>query len=169
MAHPAALSGTHRAMIAALLLVGCDPLPPPPPRLVAHGLPVSGSIADARAMGFTDCFQSDAASMRCRRHDVVVDGHGPYEAAVDLTGGAGEGGFDHVTLWHDRDQYAVYPLADQFEHDGWRTCSVNVDDRGDQLVYRRRGERYRVSMDLSYFGKRRLRLIPMWNRRDRMC
>lgn len=132
------------------------------------GLPISGGLADARRAGFTDCFQTDAVDLRCRRHGLWFMGQGPYEGAVDLAGGAGEGGFDQVVLWHDRDQHAVYAVADAFEHRGWRYCYTG-DVRGDQDIYTRTGAPFRVSMDLSYYGKRRLRLIPNWNRRERRC
>jgi len=132
-------------------------------------LPISGTLADAIGRGFNDCFQSDATRMRCRRHDVMFEGQGPYEAAVDLVGGDGSGGFDQVVFWHNRDQYAVYAIADAFERQGWQSCSTGSDDRGDQIIYTRNGAPFVVSMDLSYYGKRRLRLIPQWNRKERRC
>jgi hypothetical protein len=135
---------------------------PPPPSLAFDGLPISGSLKDATRMGFTDCYQSDATRMRCRRHGVIIEGHGPFEAAVDLVGSDGSGGFDQLILWHDRDQYAVYAVADLFEHQGWHSCNTGNQNWGDQIIYKRKGARFRVSMDLSYYAKRRLRLIPTW-------
>ena len=140
-----------------------------PPRLTFGGLPVSGSLADAISMGFNDCFQMNASEMRCRRRGVFFQGHGPYEAAIDLAGGDGRGGFDQVILWHDWDQYAVYAIGDAFEELGWRNCSTYNNDRGDQVIYMHQDASFRVSMDMSYYGKRRVRLIPEWNTSERRC
>jgi hypothetical protein len=155
--------------LALLLLAGCEPHHTPPARLMYGSLPVTGSLADARRAGFTDCVQPDYVSMRCRKHKVMVDGTGPYEAAVDLVGGDGSGGFDQVVLWHDRDQYAVYKITDMLDHTGWQSCNTGVDEKGDQMIYSRKGARVRISMDLSYWGKRRLRILPAWNTRERRC
>ena len=159
----------RKAAWIVLLLAGCGRDPAPPPRATFAGLPVSGSMADAKRAGFTHCVQADWFSLRCRRHDVTVWGAGPYEAAVDLTGHDGGGGFDQLTLWHDRDQYAVYKITDVLDAQGWDHCSTGTDDRGDQIVYTHPGVRMRISMDLSYWGKRRLRLLPPWNRKERRC
>lgn len=164
-----ARSPRRTALLAVLLLAACAPVRPPPPPMTYAGLPISGSLAVARRAGFTDCFAMDAAAMRCRRHDVWIEGQGPYEAAVDLVGADGEGGFDQLILWHDRDQYAVYAAADAFERQGWRSCYTGDDSRGDQDIYFHPAARFRVSMDMSYYGKRRLRLIPNWNDRERRC
>ena len=155
--------------LSILAACGSQRSGPPPPTLSFEGLPVSGSLADAHRAGFTDCQGTDAISMRCRRHDVTLRGAGPYEAAVDLAGSDGGGGFDQVTLWHPRDQYAVYKITDVLEAEGWKTCSTGTETRGDQIVYTRPGARVRVSMDLSYWGKRRLRVLPPWNTRDQRC
>lgn len=141
----------------------------PPPRLTVGGLPISGSLADAIGMGFSDCFQINASEMRCRRRGVFLAGNGPFEAAVDLAGGDGRGGFDQLILWHDWDQYAVYAIGDAFERHGWRSCSTYNNDRGDQVIYMHHGARFSVSMDMSYYGKRRVRLIPAWNTSERRC
>jgi hypothetical protein len=133
------------------------------------GLPVSGSLADAQRAGFTHCTQSDAISMECRRHGVMLEGAGPYEASVALVGGDGSGGFDELVLWHVQDQYAVYKVTDMLEKQGWRHCNTGTEERGDQIIYTRKSEKVRVSMDLSYWVKRRLRVIPEWNRRERRC
>jgi len=154
--------------LGLLLLAGCGPHRPPPARLTFGGLPVSGSMADAQASGFTDCIKTDAISLRCRRHGVMLEGAGPYEAALDLVGGDGSGGFDQLILWHDRDQYAVYKVTDALEKQGWQHCNTGTEDRGDQAIYTRKGERVRVSMDLSYWDKRRLRVLPEWSR-ERRC
>ncbi|WP_242138346.1 hypothetical protein [Sphingomonas sp. TREG-RG-20F-R18-01] len=119
-----------------------------------------GSLADARRAGFTDCVQPDWDSLRCRRHGVTVKGAGPFEAAVDLAGHDGSGGFDQLIVWHEADQYAVYKITDVLDAEHWRNCSTGTGDRGDQIVYTRAGLPVRMSMDLSYWGKRRLRVIP---------
>lgn len=155
--------------LALLLLTGCGSHRSPPARLSFAGLPVSGSLADAKRAGFTACVQPDWVSLRCRRHGVMVAGTGPYEAAVDLVGSDGGGGFDQLTLWHDRDQYAVYKITDILDRQGWRNCSTGTDDRGDQIIYTRPGAAVRISMDLSYWAKRRLRVIPAASRKERRC
>lgn len=156
------------SLLALTLIGGCQ-RPPPPPGLALDDLPISGTLSGATGRGFTDCLRSDATAMRCRRHNVMVFGLGPFEAAVDLAGGDGSGGFDQVTFWHDRDQYAVYAIAEAFERKGWTSCYNSLSDRGDQIIYARKGVPFRVMMDLSYYGKRRLRFVPDWNRRDRRC
>uniref|UniRef100_UPI0035C9F89C hypothetical protein n=1 Tax=uncultured Sphingomonas sp. TaxID=158754 RepID=UPI0035C9F89C len=156
-------------LFALLLLAGCGPTAPPPPHSTFGGLPVSGSAADARRAGFVDCVQPDWDSLRCRRHGVFLEGAGPFEAAVDLVGHDGSGGFDQVILWHDRDQYAVYKITDVLDRQRWRNCSTGSGDRGDQIVYTHPGTRMRISMDLSYWGKRRLRVLPDWDRKEPRC
>ncbi len=133
------------------------------------GLPVSGSYADAQHGGFTDCIKLDAISLRCRRHGVMLLGSGPYEAALDLVGGDGSGGFDQLVLWHDHDQDAVYAIGDALEKQGWQHCNTGTEDRGDQMIYTRAGAPVRVSMDLSYWDKRRMRVLPATNRAERRC
>ena len=155
--------------LALLLLAACGPERHPPARLMFGGLPVRGSIADARAAGFTDCVQPDWDSLRCRRHKVVFQGAGPYEAAVDLVGHDGGGGFDQLILWHGQDQYAVYKITDVLDRQGWTNCSTGDGERGDQIVYSHAGAPVRMSMDLSYWGKRRLRVLPASNTRERRC
>lgn len=155
--------------LALLLLAACGPERAPPARLMFGGLPVSGSLVDARGAGFTDCVRPDWDSLRCRRHKVMFEGAGPFEAAVDLVGGDGSGGFDQLILWHAQDQYAVYKITDVLDRQGWTNCSTGDGERGDQIVYSRAGAPVRISMDLSYWGKRRLRVLPGWNTRERRC
>lgn len=157
------------ALLAGLIAAGCQPIRKPPPTVFFGGLPVSGRLADAQRAGFTDCFNMDAAHLRCRRHAVMVLGSGPYEAAVDLEGGNGEGGFDQLVVWHLRDNYAVYAIADALEKVGWKSCSTGENGRGDQAIYRRKGSPVWASEDISYFAKRRIRLIPEWKRGERGC
>lgn len=156
-------------LLAVLLLAGCSRPPASPPKLLFEGLPVSGSLADAKRAGFTDCVQPDWNSLRCRRHGVVLAGAGPYEAAVDFNSGDGGGGFDQLVLWHDRDQYAVYRITDVLDRTGWTNCSTGSGDRGDQIIYSRHGAAVRMWMDLSYWGKRRLRILPLRNKLERGC
>lgn len=152
-----------------LLCAGCGAYGPPPAHRSFDGLPVSGSLADARRAGFGGCFNYTAIEMRCRQHNVKLLGHGPYEAAVDLPGGSGEGGFSQLTLWSEDDQDAVFPVIDQLEKQGWQQCMTGTDERGELLVYTRAGSPVWIAMDLSYWGKRRLRVLPAWNRRELTC
>jgi hypothetical protein len=146
--------------VAVALLAGCrGPDHPPPPPNFFDGLPVSGSLDDALQAGFTRC-RSEWTEMRCRRDSVMLLGQGPFNAAVDLDGGNGGGGFAQLTLWHDRDQSAVISVGALLERHGWRTCYTGAGRRGNQAIYTREGAHVRFSMDLSYWGKRRLRIIP---------
>lgn len=153
----------------ALAGTACTPVRAPPPTVVFAGLPVSGRLADARGAGFTECVDLDSVHIRCRRHGVMVATAGPYDAAVDLVGSHGEGGFDQVTLWDDRDNDTVFRLATALEAAGWRKCLTGDGRAGDQAIYTLPGAPVRASMDISYWGKRRLRLIPEWNRHERRC
>ena len=91
----------------------------------------------------------------------MIDGAGPYDAAVDLVGSNGAGGFDQLTLWDDRDNDAVFSLADALERGGWTKCLTGDGRVGDQAIYTRAGAPVRASMDISYWSKRRLRFIPV--------
>jgi hypothetical protein len=163
-------SGRVLALVPLVLFVACGSQRPPPPGLVFEGLPVSGGPAVARAAGFTWCVEF-SNSVRCRREGVSLGGVGPFDAAVDLRGGGGEGGFDQLILWHDTDQHAVYAIGDMLERRGWRSCytSMGRGAWGDQKIYTHPRARVRVSMDLSYWIKRRLRVIPEWNARKPVC
>lgn len=156
------------AAVLLLMVAGCKQYPPPPAYEEFDGLPISGSLADARKAGFTNCFH-DNVGMRCRRDDVTFQGYGPYKAAVDLGGSDGRGGFHELWLWHDEDQSAVFEIGKVLEAKGWRTCSTGIDTRGDQVIYTKAGAPVRLSMDISYWGKRRMRVIPNWNTRERRC
>jgi hypothetical protein len=96
-------------------------------------------------------------------------GVGPFSAALDLNGSDGGSGFDQLTLWHDRDQNALLPIVASLERQGWRSCFTGQNDRGDQAIYTHPRARASISMDLSYWGKRRLRVIPEYNNRERGC
>lgn len=144
-------------------LSGCGPQRPPPPNRSFNGLPLSGSIEFARRLGFTSCFNIDAISMRCRRSGVMIEGQGPYSAGVDLVGSDGRGGFDQLTLWHEHDQIAVQSVGDTLQRLGWKSCMTalpGINGWGDQEIYARKGIPVKFSIDISYWGKRRLRLIP---------
>ena len=155
--------------MALAFLVGCGgPDHPPPPPLTFEGLPVSGSLEDALKAGFTSCWK-DTTEMRCRRNGVMFMGHGPFNGALDLNGSNGGGGFAQLTLWHDRDQNAAIVVGTFLEQQGWRSCLTGEGHRGDQAVYTHPGAPVRISMDLSYWGKRRLRVIPDWNNREARC
>ena len=132
------------------------------------GLPVSGSLEDARKAGFTRC-RKDTREMRCRRDKVMFLGFGPFSAALDLNGRSGQGGFDQLIMWHDRDQDAAIAVGAALERHGWRACFTGEGARGDQGIYTRGGVPVRIAMDLSYWGKRRLRVIPEWNARKPLC
>jgi hypothetical protein len=155
--------------LLAALLGGCGGADhPPPPALWFEGLPVSGSLEDALKADFTRCRRS-WTEMRCRRSGVMLLGHGPFSAAVDLNGRDGGGGFDQLILWHDRDQGAAIAIGTLLERQGWRSCYTGEGRKGDQAIYSHPRARVRFSMDLSYWGKRRLRLLPDWNNRERRC
>lgn len=152
------------------LFAGCSrPDDPPPPMLLFEGLPVSGSLEDALRAGFTSCLEVGTREMRCRRTGVMFKGLGPFSAAVSLSGKKGASGFDHLTLWHDQDQNALLAVVSGLERGGWRSCFTGEDNRGDQGIYTHPTSPVRLSLDLSYAGKRRLRVIPQWNVRERRC
>ncbi|WP_313535268.1 hypothetical protein [Sphingomonas sp.] len=153
-----------RAVLActALLIAGCssEPPAPPPPSLAYAGLPVSGSLADAKRAGFDQCLQMDGGHLRCRRSGVMLLGEGPYEAALDLIGGDGESGFRQITLWHDRDQSAVMKVGEALKKKGWAFSYTGEGGRGDQMILTKKGAPVHFSIDLSYWGKRRVRILP---------
>ena len=146
-------------LVVLAALASCGPPPKPPAPLMWQGLPVSGSLADARRAGFTNC-HSDNVAMRCRREGVMLAGQGPYSAAVDLKRADGAGGFHQLTLWHGQRQEAVQAIGPVLLAQGWTTCRTGTADRGDQVIYRRGGSPVRISVDASYWSKRRLRVLP---------
>ncbi len=156
-------------LMALILLAGAEPHRTPPPSLAFLGLPVSGSAADSQRAGFTRCVNLDLTRMRCRRNAVMVLGEGPYEAALDLIGSRGSGGFSQLTLWKDGGQEEVYKLVDALQRQGWMHCETGDERWGDQDIYTHPGAPVRVSMDLSYYGKRRVRFIPLWKNDERSC
>ena len=98
----------------------------------------------------------------------MVLGLGPFNAAVDLNGRHGGGGFAQLILWHDRDQGAAIAVGTLLERQGWRSCYTGEGRKGDQAIYSHPLAPVRFSMDLSYWGKRRLRILPAWNQ-ERRC
>lgn len=160
---PIALSARTRlflGVIATLLLVGCQPRKPPPPDLTFRQLPVSGDRDNAVRAGFDRCIYVDAVSVRCRKSGVMLFDAGPYQAAVDLLGKDGRSGFDHLTLWHDTDQRALYDAIRAAVKSGWDLCYTGTDRAGDQAIFSRTGEPVRLYLDISYWGKRRIRIYP---------
>lgn len=149
------------ALLLAFACAGCSS-PPPPPALLFAGLPVSGDRNLARRFGFTTCREISWINVRCRRR-VMVYGQGPYEAAVDLIGHDGVSGFNELTLWHEDDD-AVYNVIISLTRQGWHYCYTGSEAAGDQAIFTRKNEPVIISMDISYWGKRRLRIIPQWNK-----
>lgn len=152
----------YKIIPLALLCTACTPDRPPPAPLLFAGLPVSGDAALAARAGFRTCFNMDAVNVRCRRQAVTVLGNGPYQAAVDLRGSRGQSGFDHLTLWHDQDQRALYSILVSLHRQGWRSCHTGTDRAGDQALFTHPDAPVRISIDISYYAERRLRILPNW-------
>ena len=91
----------------------------------------------------------------------MVAGKGPFSGALDLRHPDGGGGFHQLTLWHPSDQKAVASVGAMLKAQGWSLCRTGPTEfRGDQEIYTRAGARVRFSIDISYWGKRRLRILP---------
>jgi hypothetical protein len=147
-------------VLPLVLLAGCEPPQAAPRQFLFGGLPVQGSLADAQHAGFTDC-TTIVRYVRCRRDGVMVMGEGPYSAAADLLYDDGSGGFYELTLWKEGDQTAVGAVGTLLADQGWQLCRTGPNENvGDQEIYTKAGSRVRFSIDLSYWGKRRLRIIP---------
>jgi hypothetical protein len=162
MFRPALVLVVAPTLLLTLLLSACsaDRRAPPPPSLKFSGLPISGSLADAHRAGFANCI-SDNVSMRCRRNGVMFEGQGPFDAAVDLVGGDASGGFDHLTLWHATDQNALVSIVRELQKNHWSEClTPNGSSWGGQAIYQHQGSPVFISMDMSYWSKRRLRVYP---------
>ncbi len=147
-------------MMAFASLSSCEsaPVAPPPPNIAFDGLPVTGTRAFAEGLGFSPCADTGSA-LRCRRVGVMLLGTGPYEGAVDVARRQ-EAGFRQLTLWHDTDQSAIFKATEALGTQGWQRCRTGSEDRGDQEIWTKPGAPVRFSMDLSYWGKRRLRVLP---------
>lgn len=157
-----------RVLIILGLLAGCEQHRPPPPSLSFGGLPVSGTSADALRLGFSRCIKF-THDIHCQRKGVMLEGQGPFDAAVDLEYSDGSGGFDRLTLWNDWNQDALLAVSDALKRQGWKECFTGSDRMGDQAIYTREGSPVFVAMDLSYWVKRRLRVLPLWNKDVRRC
>lgn len=156
------------ALACAALVAGCSPARSPPPTTTFQGLPVSGNLNDALRAGFGRCLEL-ARELRCRRDNVMLLNQGPFSAALDLAGSDGAGGFGQLTLWHDHNQNAVFAITRALQQQGWRYCYTGEDNRGDQAVYTREDVSFIISMDISYWGKRRLRVLPRSSYRKVVC
>ena len=162
------MSSAPGFLVAILILsliawIRREPNQPPPPTQWFAGLPVSGDLADALRAGFYDCPWMDAVNIRCRRHGVMVLGNGPYEAAVDLRGSKGQSGFDHLTVWNIGDQSALFKVLSSLHDRGWVSCHTEFEHGGGQAIFTHRGSPVFASVDLNYYGKRRLRFFPIWH------
>jgi len=131
------------------------------------GLPVAGSFSDAKHAGFADCIANDT-DMSCRRSNVTFLGKGPFYATVEFNKPDGSGGFNQLTLWHATNEGAVHEIAGELKRRGWRECFIG-GRWGDQAIYTRSGSPVFVSMDLSYWLHRRLRVIPTWREKGARC
>lgn len=155
------LAACTLAIIAAVLLAGHESVPPPPRAMWLGALPVQGGIVDARRAGFGHCSEGTRNKLRCRREGVLVMGQGPYSAAVDMRGSDGRGGFYQLTVWDDDDQDSVIEVGKRLKAQGWALCRTGPNENaGDQEIYTRPGSRIRFSIDISYWGKRRVRILP---------
>lgn len=140
----------------------------PPARQLFDGLIIAGNLSDARGAGFTQCIDFKI-NLRCRRAGLMLMGHGPFSAAVDLAGGDGRGGFRQLTLWHDRNQDTPIDVAKDLERQGWASCRTRQHNWGDQAIFRREGSPLRISIDISYYGKRRIRIMSEWRQAAPHC
>ena len=149
------------AILASILplAAACAPERSPPPNSALEGLPITGSVPFAKSLGFTRCLDFNAY-LRCRREGIMFAGEGPYSGAVDSSGTDGRGGFQGLTLWSEQDQFAVTKVGQRLIAAGWTLCRTGTADRGDQSIYTKPGSSIRVSIDASYWGKRRLRVLP---------
>jgi len=88
-------------------------------------------------------------------------GYGPFVGALDLRHPDGGGGFRQLTLWHPNDQKMVSSVGRALKAQGWSLCRTGPTEfRGDQEIYTKPGAPVRFSIDISYWGKRRLRILP---------
>ena len=146
-------------MLVALASCGKES-PPPPASMTYGGLPVSGSVADARRAGFTKCI-SDGDAVSCRREGMFLEGHGPFSAGVDLEGEDGAGGFSHLTLWHPTDQSALVAVTGKLRKQGWSECLTPEGSRwADQAIYQQKDAPVFIALELSYWSTRKLTVHP---------
>lgn len=147
-------------LLVLTLLASCHEARQPPTAFLFEGLPVSGSLTDAQRAGFTDCL-SHNVEMRCRKEGVFFQRHGPFSAAVDLQGGDGEGGFDHLTLWHSSDQSALVKITNDLRDQGWDECLTPVGGGWEgRAIYQRKNSPIFIALDLTYWDRRTLKVYP---------
>lgn len=152
-----------------VLLAGCEARQTAPQRFTYQGLPVQGSLADAQHAGLTDC-TTIVRYVRCRQDGVTFMGKGAYHAAVDVLYDDGSGGFYELTLWRDGDQIETYTVGTTLLDQGWQRCRTGPNENtGDQEIFTKAGSPVRISIDLSYWGKRRLRIIPELHQSTGRC
>jgi len=145
-------------VLALALLTACGEARQPPATSLFEGLPVSGSLADAQRAGFTACV-SHNVEMRCRKEGVSFRRHGPFSAALDLQGGEGAGGFDHLTLWHPSDQSALVTITNELRGEGWSECLKPVGAAWEgQAIYQRQDSSIFIALDLTYWDRRSLKV-----------
>jgi hypothetical protein len=154
----------HGAVLASLmvltLLASCGEQRQPPATFLFDDLPVSGSLADARRAGFTACLSANV-DMRCRKEGVFFRRHGPFSAAVDLQGGDGAGGYDHLTLWHSSDQSALVAITNVLRHEGWSACLTPMGSGWEgQAIYQQKDAPIFISLDLTYWDRRTFKVYP---------
>jgi hypothetical protein len=141
------------------LLASCSEERRPPAVFLFETLPVSGSLADARRAGFTACLSSNV-EMRCRKERVFFRQRGPFSAAVDLQGGEGMGGFDHLTLWHSSDQSALVAITNALRNEGWSECLTPIGTGWEgQAIYQHKGSPVFIALDLTYWDRRTLKVF----------
>lgn len=147
--------------LALPLLTACEREPdaPPPANLSFEGLPITGDLDFARSAGFGRCMEL-GRYLRCRREGVEFGGGGPYHAAVDAVGREGASGFHELSLWSETDQSALSRVGNAMVAEGWQECRTGEEDRGDQRILTKAGSSVRISIDITYWGNRRLRIIP---------
>lgn len=146
-------------LLVLTLLASCGEKRQPPATFLFENLPVSGSLADARRAGFTDCL-SHNVEMRCRKEGVVFRRNGPFSAAVDLRGGNGAGGFDRLTLWHPSDQGALVAITNALRNEGWSECLTPMGSGWEgQAIYQQKGSPIFIALDLTYWDRRTLKVF----------
>lgn len=145
-------------MLAVTLLASCGEARQPPAAFLFEDLPVSGSLADARRAGFTACLSGNV-DMRCRKEGVFFRRHGPFSAAVDLQGGDGAGGFDHLTLWHALDQSALVAITNVLRDEGWSECLKPMGSSWEgRAIYQHKDSPIFIALDLTYWDRRTLKV-----------
>jgi hypothetical protein len=155
-----ALGAFLAPLLVLTLLSSCGEAPQPPAAFLFEDLPVSGSLAYARRAGFTACV-SHNVEMRCRKEGVFFRRHGPFSAAVDLQGGDGASGFDHLTLWHTSDQSALVTITNVLRKEGWSECLKPMGSGWEgQAIYQRKNAPIFIALDLTYWDRRTLRVFP---------